>query len=154
MDEQNFGPWPGWTPPNPQRRNNPVTLNRVASYEEVKKDKIPPNSMKAYFREDEDIVYVKTTDSNGNALDRGFNMSEFSIEEEEALNGAVTEARLREAMGDVRADIRSMFNELKEELVNGKQSVQSEKSNAVQNSGNKQSKDRREHSQSGDGNCS
>lgn len=150
MDEQNFRPWPGWGPPNPQRQN-PIALNRVASYDEVKKDKIPPNSMKAYFRDDEDIVYVKTTDSNGNAFDRGFTMSEFSIEEEEALNGAVTEARLREAMGDMKNDIRSMFKKLKEELVNGKQSVQSEKSNAVQNFGNKQSKDRREHSQSGDG---
>lgn len=134
MDEQNYGPWTGWMPPaNPRRQSGPLTLTTVKSYDEVKTDKIPPNSMKAYFRENEDIVYVKTTDANGIAVDRGFNMSEFDILAEEALNGAVTEGRLREAMSTMEKNIANMFSELKEELKNGKQSVQSEKSNPVQN---------------------
>lgn len=150
MDEQNYGMWPGWNPPNSQRRpNNPVSLNRVDSYDEVKRDKIPPNSMKSYFRSDEDIVYVKTTDSNGNAVDRGFYMREFSIEEEEALNGAVTEGRLREAMSAMENNIANMFKDLKEELTNGKQSVQSEKRSSIPNQGGKYAKDRPQSSQAG-----
>lgn len=131
MSEQVFNqPWMGWNNNYQPARAAPLKLNTVSSFEQVKEDQIPPNSMKEYFREDEDIVYIKITDSMGKVTNRGFHMTEFDIDQEEALNGTVTEGRLNEAMSGLESrltdTITNMFGELKEELSRGKQSVRTE----------------------------
>ena len=128
-------PWPGWGSGMPMNQKAPIKLNTVTSYDVVKEDRLPPGSMKDYFREDEDIVYIKIVDDLGKATIRGFHMTEFDVEKEEALNGTVTEGRLNEAINGLEdrlsQTMANMLGQLKEELSNGKQPVRSGNSGAA-----------------------
>lgn len=82
MNEQNYNlpGWPGWAGP---LRQNPIRPRTVSSFDELKKksSEVPPGSMAPYFLDNEDIVFFIIKDDHGNTSYRGFNMSEFNIDE-------------------------------------------------------------------------
>ena len=96
--------------------NNSLMLTRVTGLEGAKAYQMPPNSTVALFDNNDDLMYIKTTDGAGFPTIRTFTFNEVV-----ANNNTVPE----------NADYvtRDEFNKLKEELLNGKQSISRSKSN-------------------------
>lgn len=92
---------------NPNLNN---TIIRVNGLDSAKQFQTMPNSMYALFDENEDLVYVKTTDSSNFASIRTFQLSEV-IDEPETSKYVTIED----------------FNRFKEELLNAQQFVQKPK---------------------------
>lgn len=96
--------------------NNSLMLTRVTGLEGAKAYQMPANSTVALFDNNDDLMYIKTTDGAGFPTIRTFTFNEVV-----ANNNTVSE----------NADYvtRDEFNKLKEELLNGKQSISRSKSN-------------------------
>ena len=101
-------------------------LNKVNGINGAKAYPTVANAMYALFDENEDILYVKITDAGNYPTIRTFRM----VEETESAKSEPAYVTVEE------------FNKFKEELLNGKQLVRSEKSNANWNGAksNRQSK--------------
>lgn len=93
----------------------PTTLTRVTGIDGAKAYQMTPNSTVALFDNNEDIMYIKTTDGAGFPTIRTFAFNEV------VANNSVPE--------NVDYVTRDEFNKLKEELLNGKQSISRSKSN-------------------------
>ena len=108
--QQNYQPFQ-----NPYAINmtpqTPTTLTRVTGIDGAKAYQMTPNSTVALFDNNEDIMYIKTTDGAGFPTIRTFSFSEVtrSTQQQVSNNEYVT---------------RDEFNKLKEELLNGKQFIQ------------------------------
>ena len=96
--------------------NNSLMLTRVTGVEGAKAYQMPANSTVALFDNNEDLMYIKTTDGAGFPTIRTFSFSEVV-----ANNNPVPD--------NVDYVTRDEFNKLKEELLNGKQSISRSKSN-------------------------
>lgn len=96
--------------------NNSLMLTRVTGLEGAKAYQMPANSTVALFDNNEDLMYIKTTDGAGFPTIRTFAFNEIV-----ANNNTVPE--------NVDYVTRDEFNKLKEELLNGKQSISRSKSN-------------------------
>ena len=91
-------------------------LIRVNGIDEAKAYQMPANSTVALFDNNEDIMYIKTTDGAGFPAIRTF-----------AFNEVVANTNPIQDTADYVT--RDEFNKLKEELLNGKQSISRSKSN-------------------------
>lgn len=89
----------------------PTTLTRVTGIDGAKAYQMAPNSTVALFDNNEDIMYIKTTDGAGFPTIRTFSFNEVThnAQQQVSNNEYVT---------------RDEFNKLKEELLNGKQFIQ------------------------------
>lgn len=89
----------------------PATLTRVTGIDGAKAYQMTPNSTVALFDNNEDIMYIKTTDGAGFPTIRTFSFNEVThnTQQQVSNNEYVT---------------RDEFNKLKEELLNGKQFIQ------------------------------
>lgn len=89
----------------------PTTLTRVTGIDGAKAYQMTPNSTVALFDNNEDIMYIKTTDGAGFPTIRTFSFNEVThnTQQQVSNNEYVT---------------RDEFNRLKEELLNGKQFIQ------------------------------
>lgn len=89
----------------------PTTLTRVTGIDGAKAYQMTPNSTVALFDNNEDIMYIKTTDGAGFPTIRTFSFNEVThnTQQQVSNNDYVT---------------RDEFNKLKEELLNGKQFIQ------------------------------
>lgn len=96
--------------------NSSLMLTRVTGLEGAKAYQMPANSTVALFDNNEDLMYIKTTDGAGFPTIRTFSFSEVV-----ANNNSVPD--------NVDYVTRDEFNKLKEELLNGKQSISRSKSN-------------------------
>ena len=94
---------------------NPLMLTRVTGLEGAKAYQMPANSTVALFDNNEDLMYIKTTDGAGFPTIRTFAFNEV------VANNPVPD--------NVDYVTRDEFNKLKEELLNGKQSISRSKSN-------------------------
>lgn len=65
--------------PNYQQPFNNVA--KVAGVDAVRNFQMGPNSMGIFVCENEDVAFIKTTDSTGFPTIRGFDLTEFSIEQ-------------------------------------------------------------------------
>lgn len=104
----------------PQQLNQPQistqNLIRVNGIDGAKAYQMPANSTVALFDNNEDIMYIKTTDGAGFPAIRTF-----------AFNEVVGNTNPIQDTADYVT--RDEFNKLKEELLNGKQSISRSKSN-------------------------
>lgn len=104
----------------PQQLNQPQVntqnLIRVNGIDGAKAYQMPANSTVALFDNNEDIMYIKTTDGAGFPAIRTF-----------AFNEVVANTNPIQDTADYVT--RDEFNKLKEELLNGKQSISRSKSN-------------------------
>ena len=91
-------------------------LIRVNGIDGAKAYQMPANSTVALFDNNEDIMYIKTTDGAGFPAIRTF-----------AFNEVVANTNSIQDTADYVT--RDEFNKLKEELLNGKQSISRSKSN-------------------------
>ena len=91
-------------------------LIRVNGIDGAKAYQMPANSTVALFDNNEDIMYIKTTDGAGFPAIRTF-----------AFNEVVANTNPIQDNADYVT--RDEFNKLKEELLNGKQSISRSKSN-------------------------
>ena len=91
-------------------------LIRVNGIDGAKAYQMPANSTVALFDNNEDIMYIKTTDEAGFPAIRTF-----------AFNEVVANTNPIQDTADYVT--RDEFNKLKEELLNGKQSISRSKSN-------------------------
>ena len=91
-------------------------LIRVNGIDGAKAYQMPANSTVALFDNNEDIMYIKTTDGAGFPAIRTF-----------AFNEVVANTNPLQDTADYVT--RDEFNKLKEELLNGKQSISRSKSN-------------------------
>ena len=91
-------------------------LIRVNGIDGAKAYQMPANSTVALFDNNEDIMYIKTTDGAGFPAIRTF-----------AFNEVVANTNPIQDTADYVT--RDEFNKLKEELLNGKQSISRSKSN-------------------------
>lgn len=96
--------------------NNSLMLTRVTGLEGAKAYQMPANSTVALFDNNEDLMYIKTTDGAGFPTIRTF-----------AFNEVVANTNPIQDTTDYVT--RDEFNKLKEELLNGKQSISRSKSN-------------------------
>lgn len=107
---QNYQPFQ-----NPYAMNiapqTPMALTRVTGIDGAKAYQMAPNSTVALFDNNEDVMYIKTTDGAGFPTIRTFGFSEITTNnlQSTANTDYVT---------------RDEFNKLKEELLNGKQFIQ------------------------------
>lgn len=85
-----------------------VQLNRVKNVDDVNAFLMAPNSQGAFFKEDDDIMWIKSTDANNQATVRRFRF----YEEEEAVPQYVT-----------IEDLKKFKAELREEIINAQQFV-------------------------------
>lgn len=85
-----------------------VQLNRVKNVDDVNAFLMAPNSQGAFFKEDDDIMWIKSTDANNQATVRRFRF----YEEEEAVPQYVTVE-----------DLKKFKEELREEIINAQQFV-------------------------------
>lgn len=109
----------------PQQLNQPQmstqNLIRVNGIDGAKAYQMPANSTVALFDNNEDIMYIKTTDGAGFPAIRTF-----------AFNEVVDNTNPIQDTADYVT--RDEFNKLKEELLNGKQSISRSKSNLTDKS--------------------
>lgn len=109
----------------PQQLNQPQistqNLIRVNGIDGAKAYQMPANSTVALFDNNEDIMYIKTTDGAGFPAIRTF-----------AFNEVVGNTNSIQDTADYVT--RDEFNKLKEELLNGKQSISRSKSNLTDKS--------------------
>ena len=96
-------------------------LIRVNGIDGAKAYQMPANSTVALFDNNEDIMYIKTTDGAGFPAIRTF-----------AFNEVVANTNPIQDTADYVT--RDEFNKLKEELLNGKQSISRSKSNLTDKS--------------------
>ena len=96
--------------------NSSLMLTRVTGLEGAKAYQMPANSTVALFDNNEDLMYIKTTDGAGFPTIRTFAFNEVV-----ANNNTTTD--------NIDYVTRDEFNKLKEELLNGKQSISRSKSN-------------------------
>lgn len=96
--------------------NSSLMLTRVTGLEGAKAYQMPANSTVALFDNNEDLMYIKTTDGAGFPTIRTF-----------AFNEVVANTNPIQDTTDYVT--RDEFNKLKEELLNGKQSISRSKSN-------------------------
>ena len=102
-----------------------LALTRVTGIDGAKAYQMPPNSTVALFDNNEDLMYIKITDGAGFPTIRTFTFSEVLSNSTSSNSDYIT---------------RDEFNKLKEELLNGKQSISESKSNNARNkSSNNQS---------------
>ena len=99
-----------------QQQEQPQNLIRVNGLEGAKAYQMSANSTVALFDANNDLMYVKSTDGAGFPTIRTFAFNEVV-----ANNNTVPE--------NVEYVTREEFNKLKEELLNGKQSISRSKSN-------------------------
>lgn len=99
-----------------QPQVNTQNLIRVNGIDGAKAYQMPANSTVALFDNNEDIMYIKTTDGAGFPTIRTF-----------AFNEVVGNTNSIQDTADYVT--RDEFNKLKEELLNGKQSISRSKSN-------------------------
>ena len=99
-----------------QPQVNTQNLIRVNGIDGAKAYQMPANSTVALFDNNEDIMYIKTTDGAGFPAIRTF-----------AFNEVVANTNPIQDTADYVT--RDEFNKLKEELLNGKQSISRSKSN-------------------------
>ena len=99
-----------------QPQVNTQNLIRVNGIDGAKAYQMPANSTVALFDNNEDIMYIKTTDGAGFPAIRTF-----------AFNEVVANTNPIQDNADYVT--RDEFNKLKEELLNGKQSISRSKSN-------------------------
>ena len=99
-----------------QPQMTPQNLIRVNGIDGAKAYQMPANSTVALFDNNEDIMYIKTTDGAGFPAIRTF-----------AFNEVVANTNPIQDTADYVT--RDEFNKLKEELLNGKQSISRSKSN-------------------------
>ena len=99
-----------------QPQMTPQNLIRVNGIDGAKAYQMPANSTVALFDNNEDIMYIKTTDGAGFPAIRTF-----------AFNEVVANTNPIQDAADYVT--RDEFNKLKEELLNGKQSISRSKSN-------------------------
>lgn len=85
-----------------------VQLNRVKNVDDVNAFLMAPNSQGAFFKEDDDVMWIKSTDANNQATVRRFRF----YEEEEAVPQYVT-----------IEDLKKFKAELREEIINAQQFV-------------------------------
>ena len=97
-------------------QNQVQNLIRVNGIDGAKAYQMPANSTVSLFDANEDIMYIKTTDGAGFPAIRTF-----------AFNEVVANTNPIQDTADYVT--RDEFNKLKEELLNGKQSIQRSKSN-------------------------
>ena len=103
------------------QQEQPQSLIRVNGIDGAKAYQMPANSTVALFDNNEDIMYVKTTDGAGFPSVRSFKFVEIT----------------QETKKDEKVDYisREEFEEFKKELINnGKQSIQRSKSNLTDKS--------------------
>lgn len=97
--------WPGGMTPNaPTTTQNMIKVNGIES---AKAYPMLPNSMAALFDSNEDIFYLKTTDSNNFPSIRVFKFEEVKEEIQNGTKYVTVEE----------------FNKFKEEMLNGKQHI-------------------------------
>lgn len=96
--------------------NNSLMLTRVTGLEGAKAYQMPANSTVALFDNNEDLMYIKTTDGAGFPTIRTFGFSEITTNNQQSI-------------ANTDYVTRDEFNKLKEELLNGKQSISRSKSN-------------------------
>lgn len=111
-----------------QTAQTPERLKRIKGLEGAKSFSMVPNSEVVLFEEDDDVMYVKTTDANNFPTLRKFRFTEEPLEVPNSTQYVTIE----------------MFNQFKEELLNAKQSVSDDATstdkrqpNAEQHSANK-----------------
>lgn len=116
----NFGynfnqPWQPYQPYQTQQFSNNTQQNQqlisVNGIDSARAYPVMPNSRIALFDNNEDVVYIKSTDDQGFSNIRAFRLNEFSpdVQTAQQSNSFVT---------------REEFNQLKQEIMNGKQLVQ------------------------------
>ena len=89
----------------------PTTLTRVTGIDGAKAYQMTPNSTVALFDNNEDVMYIKTTDGAGFPTIRTFGFSEITTNNQQSI-------------ANTDYVTRDEFNKLKEELLNGKQFIQ------------------------------
>ena len=94
-------------------------LIKVTGLDGAKAYQMPPNSVVALFDANNDIFYVKSTDGAGFPTIRAFRFAPVSVEQ--SNNDYVT---------------RTEFNQLKEMILNGKQSISGEQSDTTESNAN------------------
>lgn len=109
-NQQNYQPFQ-----NPYAMNivpqTPITLTRVTGIDGAKAYQMAPNSTVALFDNNEDVMYIKTTDGAGFPTIRTFGFSEITTTNQQST-------------ANIDYVTRDEFNKLKEELLNGKQFIQ------------------------------
>ena len=116
MGLNGFNNYNQFQPQLTQPQVNTQNLIRVNGIDGAKAYQMPANSTVALFDNNEDIMYIKTTDGAGFPAIRTF-----------AFNEVV--ANTNPIQDTVDYVTRDEFNKLKEELLNGKQSISRSKSN-------------------------
>ena len=116
MGLNGFNNYNQFQPQLTQPQVNTQNLIRVNGIDGAKAYQMPANSTVALFDNNEDIMYIKTTDGAGFPAIRTF-----------AFNEVVANTNPIQDNADYVT--RDEFNKLKEELLNGKQSISRSKSN-------------------------
>ena len=116
MELNGFNNYNQFQPQLNQPQVNTQNLIRVNGIDGAKAYQMPANSTVALFDNNEDIMYIKTTDGAGFPAIRTF-----------AFNEVVANTNPIQDTADYVT--RDEFNKLKEELLNGKQSISRSKSN-------------------------
>lgn len=105
-------PYGAYQQPNYDQNQYQQGLIKVTGLEGAKAYQMQPNSVVALFDANNDIFYVKSTDGAGFPTIRAFSFTPYNVEQ-----------------NHTEYVTRSEFNQLKEMLLNGKQSIHSEQSN-------------------------
>lgn len=121
MYDPNRTAFPGGVPaypnipvlPNGPIYQNPADLLHVKGTAGAREYQMNRDSRVALFDEDEDYVYIKKTDSNGQPSYRKFKLIEEPFEEPSTIQNGVQYVTMEE------------FNRFKEEILNAQQSIQS-----------------------------
>ena len=116
MGLNGFNNYNQFQPQLTQPQVNTQNLIRVNGIDGAKAYQMPANSTVALFDNNEDIMYIKTTDGAGFPAIRTF-----------TFNEVVANTNPIQDTADYVT--RDEFNKLKEELLNGKQSISRSKSN-------------------------
>ena len=121
MGLNGFNNYNQFQPQLTQPQVNTQNLIRVNGIDGAKAYQMPANSTVALFDNNEDIMYIKTTDGAGFPAIRTF-----------TFNEVVANTNPIQDTADYVT--RDEFNKLKEELLNGKQSISRSKSNLTDKS--------------------
>lgn len=93
-----------------QNNSQPLSLVYVNGIAGANAYNIPPNSMVALFDQNSDIMYIKSSDGAGYSSVKAYTFTEMQNNQQPVGNYVTQEE----------------FNQFKQEILNGKQSVQSE----------------------------
>ena len=86
---------------------------KVNGYEGAKAYQLPPGSSMPLFAADDDVFYIKETDSGGYPSIRAFRFEEISIESKLAFVTREEFDRLKEMLEDAQQHIREKESEAK-----------------------------------------